>query len=80
MTFTDSHSRPCGMPIAARSRSIATVLLVSRVATVVILIASVALAYATQTMNISLLVALGFGGLSAALWGPLVLGDTMALA
>ncbi len=51
-----------------------TVLLVSRIATVVILAASVALAYATQNMNISLLVALGFGGLSAALWGPLVLG------
>lgn len=51
-----------------------TVLQVSRVATLVILVASVALAYATQNMNISLLVALGFGGLSAALWGPLVLG------
>jgi Na+/proline symporter len=51
-----------------------TVLWVSRVATVVILAASVALAWATQSMNISLLVALGFGGLSAALWGPLVLG------
>ena len=35
---------------------------------------AVALAFATQNMNISLLVALGFGGLSAALWGPLVLG------
>ena len=47
---------------------------ISRFATVVVLAASVALAYATQNMNISLLVALGFGGLSAALWGPLVLG------
>ncbi len=47
---------------------------ISRVATVCVLAASVALAYATQNMNISLLVALGFGGLSAALWGPLVLG------
>jgi Na+/proline symporter len=51
-----------------------TVLSVSRVATVAILAASVVLAWATQSMNISLLVALGFGGLSAALWGPLVLG------
>lgn len=49
-------------------------LTVSRVATVAVLAASVALAYATQNMNVSLLVALGFGGLSAALWGPLVLG------
>ncbi len=49
-------------------------LLISRVTTVLVLAASVALAYATQNMNISLLVALGFGGLSAALWGPLVLG------
>lgn len=47
---------------------------ISRLATVGVLAASVALAYATQNMNISLLVALGFGGLSAALWGPLVLG------
>ena len=49
-------------------------LLISRIATVIVLGASVVLAYATQNMNISLLVALGFGGLSAALWGPLVLG------
>ena len=49
-------------------------LLISRIATVLVLAASVALAFATQNMNISLLVALGFGGLSAALWGPLVLG------
>ena len=49
-------------------------LLISRITTVLVLGASVALAYATQNMNISLLVALGFGGLSAALWGPLVLG------
>jgi len=49
-------------------------LLISRITTILVLAASVALAYATQNMNISLLVALGFGGLSAALWGPLVLG------
>jgi len=47
---------------------------ISRVATVIIILASVALAYSTQNMNIALLVAIGFGGLSAALWGPLVLG------
>ena len=47
---------------------------ISRISTIIILVASVSLAYATQTMNISLLVALGFGGLSAALWGPLILG------
>ncbi|MFL2769879.1 MAG: sodium:solute symporter [Rhodospirillaceae bacterium] len=47
---------------------------ISRLATVAVLAASVILAYNMQNMNISLLVALGFGGLSAALWGPLVLG------
>ena len=50
------------------------VLRISRWATAAFLLGAVALAYATRDMNISLLVAIGFGGMSAAIMGPLVLG------
>ena len=50
------------------------VLGISRVATALFLLSAVGIAYLTRDMNISLLVAIGFGGMAAAVMGPLVLG------
>ncbi|MFQ5635354.1 MAG: sodium:pantothenate symporter, partial [Gammaproteobacteria bacterium] len=62
----------------ARDQPAATVdrnaLIISRIATAVILILGVAMAWALRETNIAIIVWLGIGGLTAALTGPLVLG------
>ena len=50
------------------------VLKIGRIATVVILLASAAVAWLGQGLNITLLGAIGFGGMSSAFAGPLILG------
>lgn len=47
---------------------------ISRIATIVITVAAIAVAWASQTMNIAVLVWTGIGGLSAALAGPMFVG------
>lgn len=51
-----------------------TALKVSRIATVVILLAAAVVAWMGQDLNITLLGAIGFGGMSSAFAGPLILG------
>ena len=51
------------------------VLLISRWATVGVLAASAALAWALLSVNIALLVWMGIGGMTSALAGPLILGS-----
>ena len=51
-----------------------TALRISRIATVVILIAAIGIAWGTRNMNIALLVWVGVGGMMAASAGPLFLG------
>ena len=52
----------------------ATALRISRFATFAVLLAAAAAAWLGQGMNITLLSAIGFGGMSAAFAGPLILG------
>ena len=49
-------------------------LVISRVATVVVVIASIWLAWVSQTMNVALLIAAGVGGMVAAIAGPIFAG------
>ncbi len=51
------------------------VLLISRWATVAVLIASAAVAWALLEVNVALLVWMGIGGMTAALAGPLIIGS-----
>ena len=51
-----------------------TALKIGRVATFAVLLAAAAVAWAGQDLNITLLGAIGFGGMSSAFAGPLILG------
>ncbi len=51
-----------------------TALKIGRIATIVILLAAAAVAWMGQDLNITLLGAIGFGGMSSAFAGPLILG------
>ncbi len=51
-----------------------TALLIGRIATFAVLLASAGVAWMGQDLNITLLGAIGFGGMSAAFAGPLILG------
>ena len=51
-------------------------LIISRIATVLVVAGSIWLAWVSQTMNVALLIATGIGGMVAAICGPIFLGVT----
>ena len=65
---------PMKMPNASAEEVDRISLKISRVATVLILIGAIAIAWWTRDMNIALLVWIGVGGMMAAIAGPMFLG------
>ena len=65
---------PRSMPDASPEEVDRIALLISRIATVLVLIGAIALAWGTRDMNIALLVWVGVGGMMAAIAGPMFLG------
>ncbi|MEM7467230.1 MAG: sodium:pantothenate symporter [Pseudomonadota bacterium] len=65
---------PRSMPDASEETIDRIALKISRIATVLVLLGAIAIAWGTRDMNIALLVWVGVGGMMAAIAGPMFLG------